>query len=84
MRRRGHFQHRLAAELAIFGMGLPRRLLKIIKGVERGELQVRTDVSGVELHLVHLERIVNRLLVGLIVAFIILAGAIAFLALRLG
>ena len=74
----------IAAELAIFGMGLPRRLLKIIKGVERGELQVRTDVSGVELHLVHLERIVNRLLIGLVIAFIILAAAIAFLAFRLG
>jgi ubiquinone biosynthesis protein len=74
----------VAAELALFGAGLPRRLLRIIRAIEQGELQVRTDVSGIELHLEHLERIVNRLLLGLLLAFIILGGAVVFLAFRLG
>jgi ubiquinone biosynthesis protein len=72
------------AELALLGVGLPNRLLRIVKTVERGEFRIQADVSGVESHLEHLERLVNRAVVGLIIAFAILAVAIVFMALRLG
>jgi ubiquinone biosynthesis protein len=73
-----------ATDLAAFGLGLPRRLARVVRLIERGELQIRTDVSGVEHHLDHLERVVNRLLIGLLAAAIILGLAIVFLAYRLG
>ena len=73
-----------AADLAVFGLGLPRRLSRVVRLVERGELQIRTDVSGVETHLDHLERVINRLVIGLLVAAIILGLAIVFLAYKLG
>lgn len=79
--------HRLPpaiAELALFGVGLPIRMMRIVKSLERGELQIRTDVSGVERHLEHLERLVNRTVIGIIVAATVLALAIAFLAFRMG
>lgn len=65
-----------AAQLAMFGAGLPRRLDRVVKSVERGEFQVRTDVSGLDTELHHLERVVNRAVIGVIVAAIILALAI--------
>jgi ubiquinone biosynthesis protein len=72
------------AELALFGISLPTRLVRIVKSLERGDLQIRADVSGVERHLEHLERIVNRAIIGLIVAAVIIAGAITVAAVRLG
>ncbi len=72
------------AELALLGAGLPNRIARVLKSVERGEIQVRTEVSGVERHLEHLERIVNRVVIGLIVSATILALAAVFLAYRLG
>jgi ubiquinone biosynthesis protein len=72
------------AELALFGVGLPNRLARIAKSIERGELHFSADVSGVERHLEHLERLVNRMIIGIIVASALLALAIAFLAFRLG
>lgn len=65
-----------AAQLAMFGAGLPRRLDRVVKSVERGEFQVRADVSGLD-HQVHqLERVINRAVIGIIIAAIILALAI--------
>ncbi len=72
------------AELALFGAGLPNRLSRIVKSIERGELHFSADVSGVERHLEHLERLVNRAIIGLIAAAVILGGALVFLAIRLG
>lgn len=71
------------AELALLGVGLPNRLSRIVRSLERGELQIRTDVSGVQQHLEHLERLVNRVVIGILVAAIILALAIVFLAYHL-
>ena len=79
--------HRLppaVAELALFGVGLPNRLARIVKSVERGELHFSADVTGVERHLEHLERLVNRAIIGLIVSAIILGGALVFVAIKLG
>jgi ubiquinone biosynthesis protein len=72
------------AELAFFGTGLPLRLSRIAKSIERGDLRINADVTGVERHLEHLERLVNRAIIGLIIAFAILAAAIAALAFRVG
>ncbi len=65
-----------AAQLAMFGAGLPRRLDRVIKSVERGEFQVRTDVSGLDYLIHRLERLVNRAVIGIIIAAAILALAI--------
>ena len=71
------------SELAVFGVGLPKRLLRIVRSVERGELHIRTDVIGLEGHLEHLERIVRLLVIGIITAAVILGLTIVFLAFRL-
>jgi ubiquinone biosynthesis protein len=71
------------AELALFGAGLPLRLARIVKSIERGDLRINADVSGVERHLEHLERLVNRAIIGLIIAFAILSAAIVILAFKL-
>ena len=45
-----------AAELASLVGGLPQRLDRMMKTAERGEIQVRADVSGMEKHIHHLEQ----------------------------
>jgi ubiquinone biosynthesis protein len=72
-----------AGQLAMFGMGLPARLMRIARSIERGELKIRTDLSGVEHHMEHLERLVNRAILGIIVAAIIMALGLVFLALNI-
>ena len=72
------------AELVLVGASLPARMNRLFKSVERGELQVRAEVSGVERHLEHLERLVNKAIIGLIIAAIILGASLAFLAFRMG
>ncbi len=74
----------MAADMILMGVGLPRRLFRIVRSLERGELNIRTNVSGLELHLEHLERLVNRMVLGLIAAAVILSLAIVYLALQLG
>ena len=79
--------HRLPpafAELALLVAGLPNRLARVLKSMERGEFQVRANVSGVESHLEHLERLVNKAIIGIIAAAIILGMALVFLAIRMG
>jgi ubiquinone biosynthesis protein len=65
-----------AAQLVIFGAGLPRRLNRVVKAVERGEFQVQTDVSGLDHQIDRLEKVINRAVIGVIIAAIILALAI--------
>ena len=72
------------AEMALYRVGLPNRLARIIKSVEPGELHFSADVTGVERHLEHLERLVNRSIIGLIVAAIILGGTLVFVVIKLG
>jgi predicted unusual protein kinase regulating ubiquinone biosynthesis (AarF/ABC1/UbiB family) len=72
------------AELAIFGAGLPNRLARIVKTIERGELHFSADVTGVERHMEHLERLVNRAIIGIVAAAVILGGALIFVAIKLG
>ena len=73
-----------AAELASLAGGLPQRLDRMLKTAERGEIQVRASVAGVEQHIQHLERLVNRTVVGIIVAALILGSALFFVGSRLG
>jgi ubiquinone biosynthesis protein len=79
--------HRLpmaAAQLASLAGGLPERLDRMMKTAERGEIQVRADVSGLEKHIHHLKRIVNRTMICIIGASVILGLALFFVASRLG
>ena len=57
-----------AAELASLVGGMPQRLDRMMKTAERGEIQVRADVSGIEKHIHHLERVANRALIGIVAA----------------
>jgi ubiquinone biosynthesis protein len=80
-------RHRLpeaAAELATLAVGLPQRLDRMMKTVERGELQVRANVSGGEKHSQHLERLVSRTLIVITVAALILGVALFFVGYQLG
>jgi len=71
------------AELALLGVGTPNQLARILKSVERGDLRIRTNVTGVERHLEHLERLVNRGIIGILLTAVILGLALVFLAYRL-
>ena len=73
-----------AVEMTSLAAGLPQRLDRMFKTAERGEIQVRADVSGVEKHIDHLEKIINRTMIYVIGAILILGLAIFFAALRLG
>jgi ubiquinone biosynthesis protein len=73
-----------AAELVSLAGGLPQRLNRLMKSVERGEIRIKTDVSGVEKHIHHLELLVNRALIGIIAAALILGLALFFVGSRLG
>jgi uncharacterized membrane protein YwaF len=56
----------------------------MMKTAERGEIQVRADVSGIEQHIHHLERLVNRTVICIVVAALILGLALFFVGTRLG
>jgi ubiquinone biosynthesis protein len=72
------------AELASLAGGLPQRLDRMMKTVERGEIQVRADISGVQQEVHHLERLVNRTVIAIIGASLILGLALFFVGSRLG
>ncbi len=71
------------ADLAIFGAGLPRRIIRIVRSVERGELRIRSEIVGLDRQVYQLDRIVRFMIVGIIAAATILGGTILFLAFRL-
>jgi ubiquinone biosynthesis protein len=73
-----------AAQLASLAAGLPERMDRMMKTVERGEIQVRADVSGLDKHIHQLEGIVNKTMICIIGASIILGLALFYLAFRLG
>ena len=73
-----------AAELASLAAGLPQRMARMLKTVERGEMQVRTDVSGVEKHIHHLERVAKGAVIGILAASLIVGLALFYVGSRLG
>jgi ubiquinone biosynthesis protein len=72
------------ADLASFGAALPERVTRLIKSVERGEIEVRTNVSGIEVHLEHIERIINRVVLGIVLAAVVIGLAVVYLATQIG
>ena len=73
-----------AAELASLASGLPQRLDRMMKTAERGEIQVRADVSGVEKYIHHVRRLVILSVAGIMGAAIIIGLALFFVGFRLG
>jgi ubiquinone biosynthesis protein len=73
-----------AADLALFGIDLPKRLMRLFRSLERGEVRFRSDVSDLDLHMEHLERLVNRAIIGIVASAVLLAIAIIILAYRWG
>ena len=69
-----------AAELTALGASLPKRVNRLMRTIEHGEFRIRSDVSGLDLHFEHLERIVNRLVIGLVIAALLMGAAIIALA----
>lgn len=67
-----------AMELANLTGELPQRVDRLMKTAERGEIQVRADVSGVERYINQLERLVNRAVICIIGAALILGLALYF------
>ena len=63
-------------QLALFGVELPGRIIRIVRTIERGDLTIHTDVSGLDYHIHHLERVINRAVWGVIIAAVILSLAI--------
>jgi ubiquinone biosynthesis protein len=66
------------AELVSLVGGLPQRLDRMMKTAERGEIQLRIDASGIEQHIHHLERLVNRVVIVIIIAALVLGLALFF------
>jgi ubiquinone biosynthesis protein len=71
------------SDMAFLGAGLPKRLLRIVKNIERGDLHMRTDVMGLERHMEHLEKIIRFMVFGILGSAVILALAMLFLAFRI-
>jgi ubiquinone biosynthesis protein len=72
-----------AAELASLIGGLPQRVDRMMKTAERGEIQVRADVSGIEQHIHHLERVANRALICIVGAALIIGVALFYVGFRM-
>jgi ubiquinone biosynthesis protein len=72
------------AELASLVGGLPQRLDRMLKTVERGEMQVRADVSGIDAYVHQMKTIVNRTVIFIVGASIVIALALFFMGTRLG
>jgi predicted unusual protein kinase regulating ubiquinone biosynthesis (AarF/ABC1/UbiB family) len=73
-----------AAELATLVGGLPQRLDRMMKTAERGEIHVSADVSGIEQNIHNLKRLVNRALICIVGAAILIGLALFFVGSRLG
>ncbi|MGA7843964.1 MAG: AarF/UbiB family protein, partial [Dehalococcoidales bacterium] len=73
-----------AAELASLVGGLPQRMERMMKTVERGEMQVRADVSGVDKYVNNLKQLVTRAAIIILGASVIIGLALFFVGTRLG
>jgi ubiquinone biosynthesis protein len=72
------------AQLASLVGGLPQRMDRMLKTAERGEMQVRADVSGIEKYVHNIEKMVERTAIIVLGAAVIIGLALFFLATRLG
>jgi ubiquinone biosynthesis protein len=71
------------AELASLVGGMPQRVDRMMKTAERGEIQVRADVSGIEQHIDHLEKVANRALICIVGAALIIGAALFYVGFRM-
>jgi ubiquinone biosynthesis protein len=72
-----------AGELAVMGMQLPRRLKRLLRSVELGEINVRTHVTGLDHSINQLDKLVHRLVVGFVLGSVIIALAVLATGYRL-
>ena len=72
------------AQLASLVAGLPQRFDRMLKTAERGEMQVRADVSGIDKYIQHVEQLISKAVIIILVASVIIGLALFFLATRLG
>ena len=72
------------AELASLVGGLPQRFDRMMKTAERGEMQVRADVSGIENYIHHIEQLATRAVIIILGASVIVGLALFFVGSRLG
>jgi hypothetical protein len=72
------------AQLASLVAGLPQRFDRMLKTAERGEMQVRADVSCIDKYIQHVEQLISRAVIIILVASVIIGLALFFLATRLG
>ncbi len=68
------------ADFVSLSSSLPKRAARVMRAIEQGEFRMHTDVPALEIHLEHLERIVNRLIIGMVVAALLMGAAIILLA----
>ncbi len=73
-----------ALEYAVFGLGLPQRLNRLFRSVERGEFQVRAATDGLEEKLDKTLRVGNRLIFAMVLSAAIIAVAMTVVAFKLG
>ena len=73
----------LAVEMGSLAAGLPQRVDRLLTAAERGEMKLRVDTSGVEQQIHHLERMINRMAIVIILAALIV-GLALFFGLRAG
>ena len=69
-----------AAELAALGASLPKRVNRLMSTIEHGDFRIRTDVDGLETHLEHLERIVKRLVIGMVIGSLVIGASLIAMA----
>jgi ubiquinone biosynthesis protein len=71
------------ADLAVFGAGLPRRVIRIVRSMERGELRIRSEIVGLDYQVKQLRQVAKFLIIGIIGASVILGATILALAFRI-
>ena len=64
------------AELLVIGMQLPRRLNRLVRSIEQGEINIGAHAIGMTQHIDHLERLGNRLMLGFLAGSIVIAVAL--------
>ncbi len=62
---------RAAPDLAWLGVELPKRARRIVRALERGDISVRVQPAGLEPYMGRLEKLVNRIVLGIIAAALI-------------
>ena len=73
-----------SAELASLAVGLPQRLDRMMKTVERGEIQVKANVSGVERQMHDLARMARWIVICILAGTVVLGLVSFFVGFRLG